>query len=65
VAGRFGHRIPLDMSSYHFEYGFIACAFLNAFVLYPFYLLWARRKERKVFSPPPPPPDNSFNRTRR
>jgi hypothetical protein len=55
VAGRFGYRIPIHMNGYHFEYGFIACAFLNAFILYPIYLLWGRRKERKVYDPPPPP----------
>lgn len=55
VAGHFGYGIPYDMNSYHFEYGFIACAFLNAFILYPFYVLWRRRNEPKVFDPPPPP----------
>lgn len=55
VAGRYGYEIPLNMSGYHFEYGFIVCAFLNGFILYPFYLLWFRRKEPKVFDPPPPP----------
>lgn len=63
VAGRYGYEIPLNMSDYHFEYGFIACAFLNAFVLYPFYLMWARRNERKFFDPPPPP-NKGMQRTR-
>lgn len=54
VAGRFGYAMPYDMNGYHFEYAFMACAFLNAFILYPFYLLWRRRKEPRVFSPPPP-----------
>ena len=62
VAGRFGYVVPYDMNGYHFEYGFIACAFLNAFILYPFYLLWRRRKEPKVISPPPPP-DNGMHPT--
>ena len=63
VAGRYGYKILFDMSDYHFEYGLIVCAFLNAFILYPFYLLWSRRKEPKVFDPPPPPNDD-MQRTR-
>jgi len=55
VAGRYGYEIPLNMSDYDFEYGFMVCAFLNAFILYPFYLVWVRGKEPKVFDPPPPP----------
>lgn len=54
VVGRYGYEIPLNMSGYHFEYGFIVCAFLNAFILYPFYLLRSRRNEAMFFEPPPP-----------
>ena len=45
----------INVTDYHAEYGFIVCAFLNAIILYPFYLLWRRHKEPKVFDPPPPP----------
>jgi hypothetical protein len=45
----------IHVTDYHAEYGFIVCAFLNAFILYPVYLLWARRNEAKSFDPPPPP----------
>jgi hypothetical protein len=55
VAGRFGYEIPIHMNGYHFEYGFMACAFVNPFILYPIYLLWRHRRERKVFDQPPPP----------
>jgi hypothetical protein len=55
VAGRYGYEIPLDMNNYDFEYGFMVCAFLNAFILYPFYVFWVRRQEPKVYDPPPPP----------
>lgn len=61
VAGHFGYKIPFRMNDYHFEYGFIACALLNALILYPLYLLWKRRNIRPVFDAPPPP-DNSSNR---
>jgi cell division protein FtsW (lipid II flippase) len=45
----------IRITDYHIEYGFIVCAFLNAFILYPIYLLWVRRKGAKSFDPPPPP----------
>src|ERR1044072_1601452 len=66
VAGRFGYEIPINMTDYHFEYGFMVCAFLNAFILYPVYLGWSNRKKSAAYdSPPPPPPDNSFSPTPR
>ena len=37
----------IHVTEYYAEYGYLVCAFLNAFILYPFYLLWARRKEAK------------------
>ena len=43
----------LHITDHHAELGFVICAFVNAFILYPFYLLC--RKERKEFVPPPPP----------
>jgi len=55
IAGRYGYEIPIDMNGYHFEYGFMVCAFLNGFILYPLYLLWTSHKERKILDPPPPP----------
>jgi hypothetical protein len=45
----------IHITDYHAEYGFIVCAFLNAFILYPVYLMYARHQEAKVFDPPPPP----------
>jgi hypothetical protein len=53
----------IHVTEYHAEYGYLVCAFLNAFILYPFYLMWKRHKEPKVFDLPPPPPNNSFNRS--
>ncbi len=55
----------IHFTDYHAEYGFIVCAFLNAFIFYPFYLLWQRRKSPKVFVDPPPPPNNGMQRTRK
>src|SRR5215208_2615140 len=54
IAGRLGYDIQLNFTDYHFESGFVVCAILNAFVLYPFYRLWANRKQAKLFEPPPP-----------
>jgi hypothetical protein len=62
IVGRFGYDIGINFTDYHFEYGFIVCALLNAFILYPFYRFRVKRKQAKVFEPPPP--NNSFNRTR-
>lgn len=45
----------IHFTEYHVEYGFLFCAFLNAFVLYPFYLLWRHRKQQKQCELPPPP----------
>lgn len=45
----------IQVTDYHLEFGFIVCAFLNAFMFYPVYLLRARRKQRASFEPPPPP----------
>lgn len=53
VAGRVGHDIVV--TDYYFEYGFIVCAFLNAFIFCPLYSLWKNRKREK--SEPPPPPN--------
>jgi hypothetical protein len=53
-AGRYGY-FDINVTSYHFEYGFIVCAFLNAFILYPFFLFWIRRKERQTYDQPPTP----------
>jgi hypothetical protein len=44
----------IHITDYYAEFGFIVCAFLNAFIFYPVYLLRVRRKT-KVFDPPPPP----------
>jgi hypothetical protein len=49
------HGYNIHVTDYHAEYGFMVCALLNAFIFYPFYLLWVRRQEPKFFDPPPPP----------
>ena len=54
----------IHVTDYHAEYGFIVCAFLNAIILYPFYLLWSRRNESQ-FSDPPPPPNIGMHPTPR
>jgi hypothetical protein len=61
IAGRYGHEIPIHMADYHFEYGFMVCAFLNTFILYPVSLLWSNRKKSTAYELPPPPPNNSLN----
>jgi len=55
VAARFGYSILVN--GYHFEYGFIVCAFLNAFIFYLVYFFWANRRRVKKFEAPPPPPN--------
>jgi hypothetical protein len=45
----------IRVTDYHAEFGFMVCAFLNAFIFYPIYLLRIRRRQTKVFDPPPPP----------
>lgn len=57
IAGRYGYE--MHVTGYHFEYGFIVCALLNALILYPPYLLWNHRRHQIPFEPPPPP-DISF-----
>src|SRR5689334_25053450 len=42
------------------EYGLLVCAFLNAFIFYPFYVLWVRRKQQHRCELPPPPPPDSY-----
>jgi|ERR1041384_2173303 hypothetical protein len=53
VARRLGREVLV--TDYFFEYGFIACGILNAFVLYPFYLIVINRKRDETLMPPPPP----------
>lgn len=55
IVGYFGYNIPIHVTDYHFEYGFMVCAFLNAFILYPLYLLWSNRKVVRSYKLPPPP----------
>ena len=50
------HGYNLRVTEYHAEYGYLVCAFLNAFIFYPLYYRWLRRKQRRVSEPPPPPP---------
>jgi hypothetical protein len=67
LAAGFAERyssLGINVTSYHFEYGFVVCAFLNAFILYPFYIFWMRRKEKKTCDPPPPP-NIGMQRTRK
>lgn len=53
LAGRYGSNF--HVTDYHFEYGLIVCAFLNAFIWYPVYALWTGRKNTSLLEPPPPP----------
>ncbi len=47
----------IQVTEYHVEYGFLICAFLNAFIFYPlYYYWWLLRKQSPVSQPPPPPP---------
>ena len=55
IAAHYGYGHDIDMTGNQFEYGFIVCAVLNAFILYPAYLLWRRWRAPKVFDSPPPP----------
>jgi membrane protein DedA with SNARE-associated domain len=54
IAARFGYEIQMNMTEYQAEFGFMLCAFLNAIVLYPFYVWWKNRKRRSFEAPPPP-----------
>src|ERR1051326_4458833 len=41
IAFRVGYELPqVNLTDFQLEYAFMACAFLNAFILYPLYLLW-------------------------
>jgi hypothetical protein len=65
IAFRLGYELPqVKLTDYQLEYAFMVCAFLNAFILYPIYLLWRQRKQTKVFDTPPPPPNIDMQRTR-
>jgi hypothetical protein len=64
-AFRVGYELPqLNLTDYQFEYAFMVCAFLNAFIFYPIYLLWLQRKQPKLFDSAPPPPNSDMHRTR-
>ena len=54
IAARFGYEIQMNMTEYQAEFGFMLCAFLNAIVLYPFYIWWTNRKRRSFEAPPLP-----------
>ena len=60
IADYFGYVIPIKVSDYHFEFGLMVCAFLNPFILYPIYLLWANRKRTQTYKLPPPPESYSL-----
>jgi len=53
IAVRFGYEMKINMTGYQVEFGFMLSAFLNAFVLYPFYA-WRNRKRNALDAPPPP-----------
>ena len=50
------HGYSMNVTEYHTEFGFLICAFLNGFILYPFYWWWLARRQLKVSKPPPSPP---------
>jgi hypothetical protein len=60
VRDLYGYEI--NVTEYHIEYAFLVCAFLNAFIFYPFYWWWIARRqskrERQLQQPPPPPSMN-------
>ncbi|HMJ26122.1 MAG TPA: hypothetical protein VK475_09850, partial [Pyrinomonadaceae bacterium] len=45
----------IHVTEYQTEYGYIVCAFLNAFIFYPVYRWWFSRRHSQVSEPPPPP----------
>jgi hypothetical protein len=45
----------IHVTEYHVEYGFIVCAFVNAFMYYPVYRWWVGRRDSRASEPPPPP----------
>jgi len=51
----------LHLTEYHTEYGFLLCAFLNAFILYPVYCWWLGRKQPRTPEPPPPLPPSKYD----
>jgi hypothetical protein len=51
------HGYNLHVTEYHAEYGYLVCAFLNAFIFYPLCYWWVSRNQRRVSEPPPPPPE--------
>jgi len=53
VAARLGTEV--HVTDYFFEYGFMICAVLNAFLFYPIYLFRRKRKGQNLPLPPPPP----------
>jgi len=53
AAARLGREV--HVTDYFFEYGFMICAVLNAFLVYPIYLLRRNRKRQNLPAPPPPP----------
>ncbi|MDQ1636807.1 MAG: hypothetical protein QOF62_146 [Pyrinomonadaceae bacterium] len=59
TAARFSREIVI--TDYFFEYGFMICAFLNAFLFYPIYLLRKNRQRQDVPLSPPPPPNKSLD----
>ena len=48
-----GYNLPA--AGHHIEIGYLICAFLNAFIIYPVYLRLKRGKRIKDFVGPPPP----------
>jgi hypothetical protein len=48
----------VEFTEYQAEYGYLVCAFLNAFLFYPLYLLWMWRKvSPSLTTATPPPPE--------
>ncbi len=55
IAARAGYQVQPNLTEYQAEIGFMICAFVNAFMLYPFYAWWKNRKRTETFEAPPPP----------
>lgn len=52
------HGYNIRITEYHIEYGFLICAFLNAFIVYAFYRWRTMGRETEGAHKLPPPPSH-------
>lgn len=50
----------IEITGYHLEFAFLACAFLNAFIFYPLWWWWTVVRRARRESKPAPPPAPTF-----